>query len=99
MHIGPPVTPRLVLVLLRDDVAEADARAAVQTLVGLLVDAALAVGVRRDEVGGEAVRLDGLGLDGRRGREGSRGETAWRRRYTRRHRRIFRQGPRAGEEG
>lgn len=61
MDVGAPEAAGLVVVLWGDGVAEADAGAAVEAGVGLLVDEALAVGVGRDEVAGEAVRLDGFG--------------------------------------
>ncbi|KAJ3478233.1 hypothetical protein NLG97_g8634 [Lecanicillium saksenae] len=70
MHVGPPGAPRLVAPT-GHDVAVPDARAAVQALVGLLVDAALAVRVRRDQLVRQAVRLDGLSLLDRRRREGA----------------------------
>lgn len=57
MDVGAPEAAGLVVVLLGDVVAEADAGAAVEAVVGLLVDAALAVGVWRDEVAGKAVRF------------------------------------------
>lgn len=44
-----------------DDVAEADASGGVEARVGLLVEQAVAVGVRRDEPGGEAGWGDGFG--------------------------------------
>ena len=61
MDVGPPVAPGLVVVLGGDVVAKADARGAVEALVGLFVDLAGAVGVGGDEVGGEAVGFDGFG--------------------------------------
>lgn len=71
VHIGPPEAPRLFVMLGRNVVAEADAGVAVEAAVGLLVYPALAVGVWRDQVRGEEVCLDGLGLGGVRARKGS----------------------------
>lgn len=64
MDVGAPEAARLVVVLGGDVVAEADAGGAVEAGVGLLIDAAVAVGVGRDEVAWEAVRLDGFGWAG-----------------------------------
>lgn len=48
LHVGPPLATGLDLVAFRDCVAEADAGAAVQPGVGLLVVVSLAEGVGRD---------------------------------------------------
>lgn len=62
VHVGAPGPARLDLVALRDAVAEADARGAVQARVGLVVGLARAEGVRGD--GGFAARGGGDGEDG-----------------------------------
>lgn len=64
VDVGPPEAAGLVVVLFRYRVAEADAGAAVQAPVRLLVDPALAVGVGGDQPRGEEVRFDGLCLLG-----------------------------------
>ena len=71
MHVGTPEALGLGVVGLGDVVAEADAGGAVEALVGLLVDAALAVRVGGDEVLGQSRGLDRLRLERRGGAEGS----------------------------